>query len=179
LLSRSIYAQKKVLTDDNEPLQRVILLNSDPWEVLLARDGEIIAKLKYLPFYFEHTKYKQKPEKSRFITRNKPKESAATFTEPLKDFGDIYFLPGSALLRKKQIQLLNNLANILKAGKDKKITLLGFTNEPDMIASILGKRRMDAVITYLKIKGVDVDRQVERGSTVKGVNSKVVYVFRD
>ena len=186
--SITLNGQNQTDNDNAQTIRRVVLLNSNPWEVLMSRNGEIMAKLKYLPDYFDSVDEKWKKEwqeekkdiypevvnsETQYQNTNNEDVNSA------EEFGDIYFLSGSALLRKKQIQTLNKIAKKLKENKNLQLKLLGFTNEPDLIATVLGKRRMDAVVTYLKIKGVDIDNQVKRGSTVKGVNSKVVYFFKN
>jgi len=175
----ALLGQRKNVKNDTETIRKVVLLNSTPWEVLMNRDGEILAKLHYLPNYFSNKNIGYDKRKMYSYVQNASNRKDEITDADIKGFGDIYFLPGSALLRKKQINILNKLAEILKRDRNKKIVLLGFTNEPVMIASVLGKRRMDAVITYLKIKGVDIANQVERGSTAKGVNNKIAYIFKD
>ncbi len=184
LLVFTLNAQVTTSKIDKNIVQNVVLINSMPWEVLMSKDGEILAKLKYLPNYLKG--YDLNWEKDTNFEPPIPVKVQAQKTmhsDIQNDFvnsaknSEIFFHVGSALLKSKQIQQLNELAQQLNSNPSMVVRLFGFTHEPETRSSILGKRRMDAVKAYLKIKGVDVDRQIVRGSNVEGENNKIVFAF--
>ena len=179
----TLNAQTDTKIIEKNVVQNVVLINSMPWEVLMSRDGDILAKLKYLPDFLKgydvnwekDTNYEPPvPIVNKAVQNNDVANWQNNFNQDNK-ISEIYFHVGSALLKNKQIHELNVLAQKLNSNPSLVFRLFGFVHEPETRASILGKRRMDAVIAYLRIKGVDVDRQVIRGNVVNGQNNKIVF----
>ena len=179
-------AQEDVGKNDKNVVQNVVLINSMPWEVLMSKGGDILAKLKYLPDFLKgydvnwekDTNYEPPvPIVNKQVQNNNTFNRQNDFNKENK-FPEIYFQVGSALLKNKQIQELNELAQKLISNPSLVYRLFGFVHEPETRASILGKRRMDAVMAYLRVKGVNVDRQVIRDNVVNGQNNKIVFASK-
>lgn len=174
---------------DNDVVKKVILIETNPWEVLMSLNGDVLAKLKHKPNYLKgyDADWKKTEEFSNSnlvkVVPTKKEKVALASKETLKfsdapmksEVKEIFFSTGSALLRSNEIALLNNIALKLKENRILKYKLFGFNSEPDYRFHILAKRRMDAVLGYLKIKGVDINRQIIVGSSVNGENNKVVF----
>jgi outer membrane protein OmpA-like peptidoglycan-associated protein len=169
-------------------IKNVILINTSPWEVLMSKNGDILAKLQYLPDYLKGYDVDWKTD-SNIEIKNKPvakvelkKEKTPLVKEPKinntpeNSYKEIYFSTGSALLKSSQISQLNEIALKLTSNKNNIMKLYGFNSEPDYRSRILSKRRMDAVLAYLKIKGVNIDDQIIVGNTVNGQNNKIVFI---
>jgi len=192
LFSSTAYGQERRIIRD------VILLNVQPYEVLMTENGDVVAKLKHIPNYMESdivipkietkssvipaTKVKkqvmiaqEEPETKKYVA---PKRlvSKPNF-ESFKEYYEIDFTKGTATLSSSVLKTLNELADVLKSNPDKKVQVFGFENESPIVASLLSKRRIDACVTYLKIKGVAVHNQVFKGSITKGTTNKVVFGF--
>ncbi len=185
-----MFAQSNSQDIDKNVVRNVILINSAPWEVLMSKNGDILAKLTYLPDYLkgydvdwkENTNYEPDiPVASNINSLNQlktfKKKEGVISNSGINKVKEIYFRVGSALLSNNAINDLNIIAQKLNNNKDSVLRLFGFINEPESRSSILGKRRMDAVIAYLKIKGVNIDSQIKRGNSVKGKNNKIVFAF--
>ncbi len=190
LLAINVFSQTNSSDIDKNVVKNVVLINSSPWEVLMSKNGDILAKLTYLPDYLkgydvdwkEDTNYepeiplanKLNYKKQNLVLNKKEQKIDKTGINKIKE---IYFSVGSALLSNRAIKDLNKIAESLNNNRKQTLRLFGFVNEPDSRYSILGKRRMDAVIAYLKIKGVNIDTQIIRGNNVKGQNNKIVFAF--
>jgi outer membrane protein OmpA-like peptidoglycan-associated protein len=190
---------------EDRVIRDVVLLNIEPYEVLMNEDGDIIARVRHLPDYLKSTEELKKTRVATEIASREPKrqmggdvnpsivksvsESEAentqmqTFPEnnpddrATEDFYEVVFAKGTATLSSQAITVLNELAAVLNNDPGKKIQVFGFKNEPAMVASLLAKRRQEACIAYLRIKGVDVDGQVTKGSVTEGVSNKIVFGF--
>ena len=187
LMAANMFSQTVKNDIDKNVVKNVVLINSAPWEVLMSKNGDILAKLNYLPDFLkgydvdwqEDTNYEPDIPIAGKLDSKKQSVALNSHVSKVNNTGinkiqEVYFSVGSALLSNGAIRQLNQIANTLINDKNKTMRLFGFVNEPDSRYSILGKRRMDAVIAYLRIKGVDVDTQVKRGNNVKGQNNKIV-----
>ena len=187
LFAANMFSQTVGGDIDENVVKNVVLINSAPWEVLMSKNGDILSKLTYLPDFLkgydidwqEDTNYEPDIPVANKLNSQKQIFAANKEVEKVSNTGinkvqEVYFSVGSALLSNGAIRKLNEVAETLNNDKNKTMRLFGFVNEPDSRYSILGKRRMDAVIAYLRIKGVDVDTQVKRGNNVKGQNNKIV-----
>lgn len=194
----------QINAQNNRVIKDVVLLNIEPYEVLMNDQGDIIAKIRHLPDYL-NSKEEFKGEKVntevavREAKREVPggvSDVAVKAIEPQQDetdsgepavfqptiikangYYEVNFSKGTATLSNKAINILNELAQVLKEQPDKKIQVFGFKNEPAIVAALLSKRRQDACIAYLRIKGVDIDRQVRKGSVTEGASNKIVFGF--
>ena len=190
LLGVNVFSQTNSQDIEKDVIKNVVLINSSPWEVLMSKNGDILAKLTYLPDFLkgydidwkEDTNFEPniplvKNVKSQNHVEAQGKKEQKFSKTGVNKIKEIYFNVGSALLSNKAIADLNNLAQDLNNNRDNVLRLFGFINEPESRSSILGRRRMDAVIAYLKIKGVNIDTQIKRGNNVKGRNNKIVFAF--
>ena len=163
----------------------------------MTKNGDILAKLKNKPDYLRG--YEAGSEKSTPVTpvyKNTvdiatADEYTAVSNETVskvdtkvindnisldhEDRLQVSFKLGSALLSSDDIALLNKIAAELNADRDMKYNAFGFNSEPEYRFYILSKRRLDAVLSYLKVKGVDIDKQIIVNSAVKGKNNKIVF----
>ena len=155
----------------------------------MSQNGDVLAKLKHKPNYLKGHDAEWKkiktvsnsniakvapPKKEKIVLE--PKEVLRFSDAPLKsEVQEVFFGTGSALLRSNEITFLNNIALKITQNKNLKYKLFGFNSEPDYRFHILAKRRMDAIMGYLKIKGVDLNKQIVVGSSVNGENNKVVF----
>jgi len=192
----SLSAQSNSQKVSKDVVKNVVLINKNPWEVLMTRNGDILAKLKDIPDYLkgvednpdapvaDNLSYPKTIVKSTPVTVSEPKINDEVLLNEMDrpdtpDFEDtkleVVFNLGSALLTSKQINLLNSISSRLIADKSLKFNLFGFNSEPEYRFYILSKRRMDAVLSYLKVKGVDIDNQIIVNSSVKGKNNKIVF----
>lgn len=185
-------------------IKDVVLLNVEPYEVLMTDEGDIIAKIRHLPNYLITPDVIQQQRVNTEIASREPKReipgnvkkveeksnisdsSEVALTEPsvysptinkAKGHYEVNFVKGTATLSNEAISILNDLAQVLKQNPDRKIQVFGFKNESPIIASLLSKRRQDACIAYLRIKGVNIDQQVRKGSVTDGVSNKIVFGF--
>lgn len=183
---------------NNNVVKNIVLINKMPWEVLMSKNGDILAKLKDIPEYLKGY------EKSTPLNEIKPtpiKEktviaSSEVKTEVYKTYKEtpsnikkanheeskydserleVGFSLGSALLRDKQISFLNGIADRLNSDPNLTFKLFSFNREPDYRYYILSRRRVEAVLGYLKVKGVNINDQIIVKSTVKGKNNKIVF----
>lgn len=176
---------------DKDVVKNVILIETNPWEVLMSKNGDVLAKLKHKPNYLKgyDTDWKKNNivvnENTAIVKVEPPKKEKITLeTKEILKFSDtplkseikeVFFKTGSALLRSNEITFLNAIALNLTQNKSMKYKLFGFNSEPDYRFHILAKRRMDAVMAYLKVKGVDLNNQIVIGSSVNGENNKIVF----
>jgi len=193
---QSLSAQSNSQKVSKDVVKNVVLINKNPWEVLMTRNGDILAKLKDIPDYLkgveenpnepvvDNPSYPKTIVKSTPVTVSEPQINDEVLLNEMNrpdtpDFKDtkleVVFNLGSALLTSKQINLLNSISSRLIADKSLRFNLFGFNSEPEYRFYILSKRRMDAVLSYLKVKGVDIDNQIIVNSSVKGKNNKIVF----
>jgi len=197
---QGLSAQSNSQKVSKDVVKNVVLINKSPWEVLMTRNGDILAKLKDIPDYLkgfeenpnapvvDNLSYPETIVKSTPVTiselRSNPRDVAIPGENEMKrpdtpDFEDtrleVVFNLGSALLTSNQINFLNSISSRLIADKSLKFNLFGFNSEPEYRFYILSKRRMDAVLSYLKVKGVDIDKQIIVNSSIKGKNNKIVF----
>ena len=191
----------QISAQEQRVIKDVVLLNIEPYEVLMTESGNIITKVRHLPNYLKtydvierqkvDTKIVPKSQKAKndqLIAKKemviedeafKVKEEAPV-KESLKTYRDHYevnFAKGTATLSGEAISILNELAEVLKADPSQNIQVFGFQNESPMVASLLSKRRQDACIAYLSIKGVAISKQISKGSVTPGTNNKIVFGF--
>jgi len=183
-------------------IQDVILIDIQPFEVRMTEDGNIIDTLNYLPDYFKEYEARKdkKPiaQEHLYIAKqtNEPKvqdipipevkvniketvqiAETAELQEPT-DFPDqynVFFDQGKATLTHEGIAVLDQLATHLLSQPDISVIAITFFYEPVTIAQLLSQRRRDACVSYLKIKGVNVDEQVVKGSINQSQVNKVYF----
>ncbi len=183
-------------------IQDVILIDVEPYEVRMTEKGKIIDRLNYLPDYFKeyearkgktpatvetpdlavqtpetHAGNQMIPEVKVTIKETAELENAQ---KPEEEFNfpnqyNIFFEQGKATLTNESISVLDQLANHLLSQPNISVIAITFYYEPVTIAQILSQRRRDACISYLKIKGVDVDEQVVQGSISQSQVNKVYF----
>jgi outer membrane protein OmpA-like peptidoglycan-associated protein len=204
VLVMSLLFTVQINAQNTRVIKDVVLLNIEPYEVLMNDKGDIIAKVRHLPDYLKssddykgekvNTEVAQregkrdipggisdvavKPMEEKQVQANVGEEVEYQPTV-IKANGhfEVNFAKGTATLNNKAIATLNELAQVLQQYPEKKIQVFGFKNEPAIVASLLSKRRQDACIAYLRIKGVDIDRQVRKGSVTEGASNKIVFGF--
>ncbi|MGE5354746.1 MAG: hypothetical protein ACM3PT_00770 [Deltaproteobacteria bacterium] len=172
----------------NNVFKRVILIDAVPTEVLMNRNGDILAKLNVLPDYLKKFESQDsiidisnvKIEEAPVTESNTIIASAETnspdFISKENPELEIKFKGGTAYIDPPQIQILNNIISKLNSGLIQNVRLYGFVNEPAYRSSILSQRRMEAVLAYMKVKGVDIDTKVVVGSSVSAMNNKIVFI---
>ena len=198
LCSVNLFAQQQRVIKDG------VLLNVEPYEVLMTPNGDILSKIRHLPDYlkslekierqFVNTELASREVKrevpgtintkeltSDEVTQDKLNENEvvpfAAEAIPKTGHYEVIFSKGTATLTSLALNTLNKLAEELKQNPDQRIQVFGFKNESPMVASLLAKRRQDACVAYLRIKGVDVDNQVSKGSVTQGTSNKIVFGF--
>jgi hypothetical protein len=194
LLNVCYYGYSQTNSDKlkNNVFKRVILIDAVPTEVLMNRNGDILAKLNVLPDYLKAYETQDSVidisnVRIEDITLGETSliaDNHVVFAEAPKEnlsFNDnsnleIKFKGGTAYIDPPQIQILNSMINELTLGRTKAIKLFGFVNEPDYRSAILSQRRMEAILAYMKVKGVDIDSKVIVGSSVSGQNNKIVFI---
>jgi len=188
---------------DQRVIRDVILLDRQPFEVLMSENGDILSKIRHLPDYLRSPELVPKQvtrsdeplaEKTPRVKPQEIEDSPEQSSVPLvklqparqivapvtaqgefKEYYEINFTAETATLSSTAISTLNELAIILNANPSQRVQVFGFQNESPLIAMLLSKRRRDACIAYLKIKGVRVDKQITRGSITQGVTNKIVF----
>jgi hypothetical protein len=180
------YSQTNSDKVKNNVFKKVILIDAVPTEVLMNRNGDILAKLNVLPDYLkayetqdsiidisnvkiENTSVAENLQAEKELVKENLSFKSNTNLE-------IKFKGGTAYIDPSQIQILNDLIYHLNSGSIQAIKLFGFINEPDYRSGILAQRRMEAILAYMKVKGVDIDNKVILGNSVSGQNNKIVFV---
>ena len=192
LFAVTLSAQSNSEKIDRSVVKNVVLINTNPWEVLMSKNGDVLAKIQHLPNFlkgYEKSEIKVedvviKEELKIVKAETTPVVNAGfvknivevSMEESPQDIKEVFFNVGSALMRFSQISLLDEIAVSLNENKNLKFKLYGFSNEPEYRSHILSKRRFDAVLAYLKIKAVDIDKQIIVGSSVSGENNKIVFI---
>ena len=192
LFAVTVSAQSNSEKIDRNVVKNVVLINTNPWEVLMSKNGDVLAKVQHLPDFLKGYEKSENKVEGVVIKESLNKDKVETtpvvnagfvkntveilMEESPQDIKEVFFNIGSALMRSSQISLLNDMAVSLKADKNLKYKLYGFSNEPEYRSHILSKRRFDAVLAYLKIKAVDIDKQIIIGSSVNGENNKIVFI---
>ena len=177
-------------------IRDVVLLNVEPYEVLMTEEGDILSKIRHLPNYLKSAQKVEKKvikseiaskveEESKTLAKaeaksektNQFKEKRITRAQSVdfKDHYEIKFNDRTATLTNVALKTLDELSTFLKTNPDQKVQVFGFENESPQLAALLSKRRRDACIAYLKIKGVRVEDQIIRGSITKGTYNKIVF----
>jgi len=194
-----LLASYSMTAQHQRTIRDVVLLNVEPFEVLMTENGEIITKIRHIPNYLNLEKKIQALSIKSEIALNPKVESqkeviAADIVSPFKkiekrvvsqtvpngnfkEYYEIEFTPGTATLSSRAIASLNELATVLQSNPDRKVQIFGFQNEAPLLASLLSKRRRDGCVAYLKIKGVNTREQLRLGSITKGANNKIVFGF--
>lgn len=180
----------------NNVVKKIILIDQVPTEVLMNKNGDILAKLNVLPDYLKKYEVQDsvidisnvKVENSEVLntaivaneTPNTPiiAETAAPVNYEMNSSinPEIKFKNGTAFIDPSQIGILNNLIVQINSGLISNVKLYGFINEPVYRSSILSQRRIEAILAYMKVKGVDIDSRVIVGNSVNGQNNKIVMV---
>lgn len=191
------YSQSNSDQVNKNIIKKVILIDNAPYEVLMNSNGDIVAKLSYLPDYlkaFEEgtitldslNELEDSDNLKKIDLTDIHSEVAIQTTNTkldsksetlIGDKVDITFKGSTALLESEQIKILNDVIVNLKSGNIKSIKLFGFVNEPEYRSAILSERRMQAIMAYLKIKGIDIDKMVQNQNTVEAHNNKVVIAY--
>jgi hypothetical protein len=195
LLNVCYYGYSQTNSDKlkNNVFKRVILIDAVPTEVLMNKNGDILAKLNVLPDYLKAYETQDSiidisnvrteditlvetsiiADNNNEVIPEAPKENLSFNNNSNLE---IKFKGGTAYIDPPQIQILNSMINELTLGRTKAIKLFGFVNEPDYRSAILSQRRMEAILAYMKVKGVDIDSKVIVGSSVSGQNTKIVFI---
>ncbi len=193
----NVFGQSNSEEINKSVVKNIVLINKNPWEVLMTKNGDILAKLKSKPNYLKGYETSSEnytpitPAYEKSVVVAKKKEYAPVSNESVskvetkvsndkvspidEDRLQVTFNLGSALLSSDDITLLNKIAAELDADRNLKYNVFGFNSEPEYRFYILSKRRMDAVLSYLNVKGVDIDKQIIVNSAVKGKNNKIVF----
>lgn len=185
-------------------IQDVILIDIEPYEVRMTEDGKILDRINYLPDYFKDYEARRGknyvvpasniiaaqpleteefrvvdppiPEVKVTIKETVELEEQAVFVE--KSFPNqynVFFDQGKATLSNDGIKVLDLLAEHMLSQPDVNVIAITFFYEPVSIAQLLSQRRREACISYLKIKGVDVDEHVVKGSISQSQVNKVYF----
>jgi hypothetical protein len=189
------YSQTNSDKVKNNVFKRVILIDAVPTEVLMNRNGDILAKLNVLPDYLKAYETQDslidisnvKSEDISLAESNIIADNSLSVIEAPKETLnfksssnlEIKFKGGTAYIDPPQIQILNDMIYQLNSGGISAIKLFGFVNEPDYRSGILSQRRMEAILAYMKVKGVDIDNKVIVGNSVNGQNNKIVFVLAE
>jgi hypothetical protein len=180
----------------NNVVKKIILIDQVPTEVLMNKNGDILAKLNVLPDYLKkyevqdsvidisNVKVESTEILNTTIVANETSASSGIFetSNPVNsdlnssNNQEIKFKIGTAFIDPSQISILNDLINQINNGLISNIKLYGFINEPVYRSAILSQRRMEAILAYMKVKGVDIDNSVVIGNSVNGQNNKIVLV---
>ncbi len=180
----------------NNVVKKIILIDQVPTEVLMNKNGDILAKLNVLPDYLKkyevqdsvidisNVKVESTEILNTTIVANETSASPGIFetSNPVNsdlnssNNQEIKFKIGTAFIDPSQISILNDLINQINNGLISNIKLYGFINEPVYRSTILSQRRMEAILAYMKVKGVDIDNSVVIGNSVNGQNNKIVLV---
>lgn len=180
----------------NNVVKKIILIDQVPTEVLMNKNGDILAKLNVLPDYLKKYEVQDsvidisnvKVESSEVLntaivaneTPHAPiiAETSAPVNYEMNSSinPEIKFKNGTAFIDPSQIGILNNLIVQINSGLISNVKLYGFINEPAYRSSILSQRRIEAILAYMKVKGVDIDSRVIVGNSVNGQNNKIVMV---
>ena len=185
---------------DNRVIRDVILLNVQPYEVLMTKEGDVVAKIRHIPNYLtsgekvkpasvnpslaagtETRPVEPEEQGTQVSDRDDPSHPYASNGQdmlPKFDYFEVIFSKGTATLSAESLSTLNELATMLKANPGKMVQMFGFQNETPLVATLLSKRRQDACVAYLKIKGVQVSKQVLPGNVTEGTNNKIVFGFQ-
>jgi outer membrane protein OmpA-like peptidoglycan-associated protein len=185
-------------------IQDVILIDIEPYEVRMTEDGKILDRINYLPNYFKDYEAKKGktymlPESNIIVAQSLGKEELPSEDPPIpevkvniketielekqevvveKSFPNqynVFFEQGKATLSNDGINVLDQLAEHMLSQPDVNVIAITFFYEPVTIAQLLSQRRREACISYLKIKGVDVDEHVVKGSISQSQVNKVYF----
>lgn len=180
----------------NNVVKKIILIDQVPTEVLMNKNGDILAKLNVLPDYLKKYEVQDsvidisnvKVDSSQILNTiivSKETSNASVIAESTTPANyemnssinpEIKFKIGTAFIDPSQIGTLNNLIVQINNGLISNVKLYGFINEPVYRSSILSQRRIEAILAYMKVKGVDIDNKVIVGNSVNGQNNKIVLV---
>ncbi len=189
-------AQSEVNSLNRELINNIILINSSPWQVLMDSQGDILSKLSQKQRYLEgyeqdfYILQNQDREDSNFVSQDYSGEVASPtsfqevknkvfLAESERDL-EVNFKKGSATIIESDIRVLNIIAKDLQNNPSKKFKVFSFNNEPVNRYYILSQRRLDAVLKYLSIRGVDTQSQlILVNSSVRGQSNKIVFFAVD
>lgn len=180
----------------NNVVKKIILIDQVPTEVLMNKNGDILAKLNVFPDYLKKYEVQDsvidisnvKVDSSEklniaIVANETPNTSIIGETAIPVNYDlnssinpEIKFKNGTAFIDPSQIGILNNLIVQINNGLISNVKLYGFINEPVYRSSILSQRRIEAILAYMKVKGVDIDSRVIVGNSVNGLNNKIVMV---
>lgn len=188
-----IQAKAQHSTDNSKGklINNIVLINRSPWQVVMNRQGEILSKLSHKPRYLDG--YEEKNDESSYANRQSNNYTTPNYSvleeHPPKKFKNSSFVPvsereievnfkmGSATIVEGQIAQLDIIAQNLKDNPNKKFKIFSFNNEPVSKAYILAKRRLDVVLKYLSIKGINTDKRLIQGNeNIRGQNNKIVFL---
>ncbi len=189
------YAQASVNKEINPNLiKNVVLINTNPWEVLMNAKGDIFSKLSQKPKYLYN--YEDKSDDYQYaemgaeaessfnnqytssnVENTTPNEYPRKVLVPLDEREiEINFKKGNATIGQSEVAILDNLAQVLQNNPNKKFKIFSFNDEPASKSYILSKRRIDATLKYLNIKGIDTDQRLVIGNSVNGKSNKIVFL---
>lgn len=180
----SVYAQVKDYSEYPESMRKIILIDTVATEVILNKNGDILAVIRTIPDYFENNKFPDEImtdvetgdiSSIDIIAAEKDAQMATRPSNPLINF-EVNFKAKTAYIDPLQIAYLDHIIADLNSGRIHKVRLFSFVNEPYHLARLLTERRLEAVTTYMKIKGVDVENRVIIENTVEGRSNKIVFV---
>ncbi len=189
-----VQAQRSTNRQSRELIKDIVLINAAPWKVLMNKQGDILSKLSHKPGYLDG--YEDKKLDSLYVNGQgegypsvdyyggySTSEEESTVVRPgvvnstsSKRETEVYFKKGSATIVESEIPQLDVIAQDLKENPNKKFKIFSFNNEPASKSYILAQRRLDAVLKYLKTKGINTDeRFILDNGNVRGKNNKIVF----
>jgi len=180
----SLFAQVKDHSEYPGSMKKVILIDTVATEVILNKNGDILAIIRTIPDYFDNNKFAEEItmgveiadiSSGDIITAERDAQKASRHSNPLINF-EISFKSKTAYIDPLQIAYLDHIIADLNSGRIDKVRLFSFVNEPYHLARLLVERRLEAVTTYMKIKGIDVDSRVIIENAVEGKSNKIVFI---
>ncbi len=192
-------AQTPIPNRDSAFVRNVILINTSPWYVVMNRQGDIFSKISHRPDYLSNYEEKgvnpQYQEEQSYVSDSKYdlRTDNTSKLEPnsLEGFREdaailisereleVNFKKGTATIIDGEISRLDRIVKYLQDNPDKKFKLFSFTNEPINNSYILSTRRVNAVLKYLGIKGINVDERLVFRNTVRGRSNKITFFLID
>lgn len=181
----SVFAQVRDYKEYPESMRKIILIDTVATEVILNKNGDILAIIKTIPDYFDNdVRFAEQIttgidtediSAGDIISAEIDAEKAEMPSNPLIDF-EISFKSKTAYIDPLQIVYLDRIVANIHSGKINKVRLFSFVNEPYHLARLLSERRLEAVTTYMKIKGIDVENRVVIENTIEGKSNKIVFI---
>ena len=180
----SVFAQVKDHREYPGSMKKIILIDTVATEVILNKNGDILAILRTIPDYFDDDEIEveittgintEEISSVEIIAAEKDARKAPMPSNELFNL-EITFKSKTAYIDPLQITYLDRIIADLNSGRIDKVRLFSFVNEPYHLSRLLAERRLEAVTTYMKIKGIDVDSRVIIENAVEGRNNKIVFI---